>query len=188
MLDPSFAIASIVLPPVASAIPRADKIIAQLISSLVLFPMRSIYSLVSDASDPENIDLRRSARNDIICNSKAGLHMPHFRPPSDFVSAIRGAIAFGCSVSADVIGAIIDRKKMKKWFEALTEFKAYLDISGVGDELEESMMKPLLRGRLLDNVKILNDIQEKLYADRGEKLKNDSSDEEMKTAISEGHR
>ena len=49
---------------------------------------------------------------------------------------------------------------MKKWVDALGQLKSYLDASGVGDELEEAMMKPMLRGRLLDNLKILNDYQE----------------------------
>lgn len=34
-------------------------------------------------------------------------------------------------------------KKIMKWFEAVTEFKAYLDMSGVGDELQEAIYKPL---------------------------------------------
>jgi hypothetical protein len=58
-------------------------------------------------------------------------------------SAIRGALAFIISATADTVGTIMDRQKMMKWFEAVTEFKAYLDMSGVGDELQEAIYKPL---------------------------------------------
>jgi hypothetical protein len=81
-------------------------------------------------------------------------------------SAVRGAFAFTCSAAADVIGAFIDPQKMKKWMSSLGQFRAFLHSSGVGTELEESMMKPLFRGRLLDNIKILNDIQEMKDEDR----------------------
>ena len=55
---------------------------------------------------------------------------------------------------------------MKKWSDAIGQMKAYWDASGVGGEIEEAWIKPLLRGRLLDNLKILNDIQEQQDADR----------------------
>lgn len=44
--------------------------------------------------------------------------------------------------------------------------KAYLNATGVGDELQEGIMKPLLRGRLFDNLKMLNDVQEEIDIDR----------------------
>lgn len=152
VLDPSFAIANIILPPLTRH-PKVDSFLSTFLYYL-LAPLRLLYR----APPQDTFDLRRSAKNDIIINSKAGIHVP-FRPPSDLVSAFRGALAFVISATADIIGTIMDRKKMMKWFEAVTEFKAFLDLSGVGDELEEAIYKPLTRGRLLDNIKILNDCQ-----------------------------
>lgn len=137
-----------------------------------LAPLRVIYR-----APPESVvDLRKSAKNDIVINSKAGIRVA-FRPPSDMASAFRGAVAFLISATADIVGTVMDRKKMTKWFECLTEFKAYLDLSGVGDELEEAIYKPLMCGRLLDNIKILNDCQELMYADRCQGICECSADE-----------
>jgi hypothetical protein len=162
---------------------------AKFIHTAIFGPMRYMYLLQPHPKEenPRELDLRSAARNDLIVTNKANLHVPKFKPPSDLVSAVRGAIAFTLSVTADLVGAVLDHKKMKKWFEALTEFKAYLDVSGVGSELEEAMMKPLLRGRLLDNVKILNDIQEKFYVDRCAQIKKYSA-EDLKGPIEEGQR
>lgn len=41
------------------------------------------------------------------------------------------------SAVGDVVGVLTNPKKMKKWVDALGQLKAYLDASGVGDELEE---------------------------------------------------
>lgn len=131
--------------------------------------------------------MRQRARQDLIVNNKAGLRLPKFKPPSDFASAFRGAVAFTTSVVADIVSVVMDRKKMAKWFETLAEFKAYLDASGVGGELEESIMKPLWRGRLLDNIKMLNDVQEKMYADRCRTI-NTFSAEDVAGPILEGQR
>jgi hypothetical protein len=146
-----------------------------------MFPLRLAYPPSLE------IDLRRNAKNDILITGKAGIRRLPFTPPSDIASAFRVAVAFVVSVTADLVGTIMDRKKMTKWFEAITEFKAYLDMSGVGEELEEAIMKPLMRGRLLDNVKILNDIQEIMYADRCQAI-NESSPEDLKEPLLEGRR
>jgi len=180
VLDPSFAIVSIILPPMTRH-PRIDNIMSHIIYYL-LAPLRLLYRAPPD----DVIDLRLNAKNDIIINSKAGIRVA-FRPPSDMASAFRGALAFVVSATADIIGTIMDRKKMTKWFECLTEFKAYLDLSGVGDELEEAIYKPLMRGRLLDNIKILNDCQEIMYADRCQAICQ-CPPEDLKDDIVEGKR
>ena len=126
-------------------------------------------------AEPTDIDLRRNAGNDLIVTNK-GLRDRHrhrvkfARPPSDLTSAIRGAIAFGLSATADLVSVMMDRSKMTQWWESFNEFNAFLDASGVGDELEEAISKPLWSGRLLTNVKILNDIQEEMYVDRAKKI------------------
>jgi hypothetical protein len=182
LLDPMFAIGSHLLPPLAKAIPGADTTLAVIIRCN-LFVLRGIYRL----PDEQSVDLRRTARQDIIVNNKAGLRLPKFKPPSDLASAFRGAVAFTTSVVADIVSVFMDRKKMGKWLEALTEFKGYLDASGVGGELDESIMKPLLRLRLVDNVKILNDIQSEMYADRCRAVSSCSADD-LKDPLIEGKR
>ena len=53
----------------------------------------------------------------------------------------------------------------------------------------QAMMKPMLQGRLLDNLKILNDIQERQDADRHIKAKLSGGDgTHIEQEIREGHR
>ena len=142
---------------------------------------------------PVVTDLRRRARNDLLVTNKEqaaalrGRHgvIPFARPPSDLVSFVRGAIAFGLSVTADLVSAVLDRSKMAQWWEALVEFNAFLVASGVGDELQEAITKPLWSGRLLDNMKILNDIQEVMYVDRPRKI---ATIPDVRDALLEGTR
>lgn len=183
LLDPLFAICTHLLPPIAGAVSGADTVLA-LIISCNMYVMRWIYRAPTDEQD---IDLRQTARQDMLVNNKAGLRLPKFTPPSDFASAFRGAVAFISSAAADVVSVCMDRRKMAKWFETLAEFKAYLDASGVGGELEEAIMKPLWRGRLLDNIKMLNDIQEEMYVDRCRAIGTCSA-AEMRGPIQEGKR
>jgi len=142
---------------------------------------------------PVVTDLRRRARNDLLVTNKeqaAALGgrrgvIPFARPPSDLVSFVRGAIAFGLSVTADLVSAVLDRSKMAQWWEALVEFNAFLVASGVGNELQEAITKPLWSGRLLDNMKILNDIQEVMYVDRPRKI---ATIPDVRDALHEGTR
>jgi hypothetical protein len=178
VLDPGFGILGVVLPPLVGN--GLDPAVAKILYG-TMFPLRLAYPPSSE------IDLRRHAKNDILITGKAGIRRLPFKPPSDIASAFRAAVAFGVSTSVDVIGTILDRNKMMKWLEAITEFKAYLDMSGVGDELDEAIMKPLMQGRLLANVKILNGVQERMYADRGRAI-SESSPESLKVPLSEGRR
>jgi len=158
-IDPSIQFWSVVLPPAATYM-QIDRSLALLVRITCLAPLR----LVAEVFPPDmTTDTSRSmAKNELL---RAHPPLP-FQPPSDFASAIHGAFAFTMSVAADLIGAFLNPEKMRKWWEAIGAFRAYLVASGVGAELEESMMKPLWRGRLLDNLKILNDIQEMQDTDR----------------------
>ena len=78
-------------------------------------------------------------------------------------------------------------EKNDKMVGTMTEFKAYLDLSGVGDELDEAIYKPLVHGRLLDNIKILNHFQEIMYANRCQATC-ECSAEELKDEILKGKR
>jgi hypothetical protein len=105
VLDPSFAIANIsILPPVTRH-PHVDSVFSTVLYYL-LAPLRELYR----APTEDAFDLRDKARNDIIIDSKAGIGVP-FRPPSDLASAIRGALAFIISATADTVGTIMDRQK-----------------------------------------------------------------------------
>lgn len=183
LIDPALTLGTIALPPLANLVPHADAIIAQILKALIL-PLKYLYSFLPGPDDEGQFDLRRNAKNDIL---RAPGRPAMVRPPSDLYSAFRSAIAFACSAAADVIGAIMDRQKMKKWLEAIYQFKAYLDATGVGDELEEAMLKPMLRGRLLDNVKILNDIQEQTDADRYERVEK-CGQKDIEDELKEGKR
>jgi hypothetical protein len=183
ILDPLFAISSILLPPLTSIIPGSDIVLSRIISFGIHYGLHFFYRPVPQ----DEIDMRRRASQDMLINNKAGIRLPTYKPPSDLASSFRGAIAFAVSAIADVVSVCMDRKKMTKWFQTLTEFKAYMDASGVGGELEEAIYKPLLRGRLLDNIKTLNDIQEEMYADRCQKISTYSA-KEIQIPIQEGKR
>ena len=166
VIDPSLKLWTIVLPPFANWM-NADGIIADWITYTSMEPMRFFLRAVCSSNE----DDARGAAKRLLLHPVAQPY--RFKPPSDFASAIRGAFAFLFSASADLIGALINPKKMRKWLDAIGNFRAYLHVSGVGAELEESMMKPLLRGRLLDNIKMLHDIQ-KLQDNRVVRVKDDS--------------
>jgi hypothetical protein len=183
VLDPLLAICSVLLPPLTSFVPGSDVVLARITSFFVHNGLHIIYRPVPQ----DEIDMRRRASQDMRINNKAGIQLPTFKPPSDIVSAFRGAFAFTESAIADVIKVCMDRKKMFKWSQTLTEFKGFLNVSGVGGELEEAIYKPLLRGRLMDNIKMLNDIQEEMYAGRCQKICMYSA-EEIQTPIQEGKR
>lgn len=186
VLDPLFAIGTIVLPPVVTYVNSTylDYGISSLLS-MGIYVMTIIYRPIPIES---HMNLRKAANQDFMINTKAAYHLPKYHPPSDFVSAFRGAIAFTLSVLADILSLLFDHTKMVKWMETLTEFKAYLDASGVTGEIDESIMKPLYSGRLLDNLKILNDIQEQLYLNRQKTIAHTTSLDELKVYILEGKR
>lgn len=186
VLDPMFAIGTIVLPPLVSYTNSDyfDYGVSSLLS-IGIYMMKFVYRPIPIEA---HMNLRQTAKQDFMINTKAAYHLPKYHPPSDLVSAFRGAIAFTLSVTADVISLLFDRSKMVKWMETLTEFKAYLDASGVTGEIEESIMKPLYSGRLLDNLKMLNDIQDELYRNRQGDIARTTSMDELKDYILEGQR
>lgn len=185
LLDPILAVSTLLLPSFAQISPMIDSFLAMIVS-LNLKVLSQVYQV-----DNENVDLRQTARNDLLHNNnKATTVITSFHlPPSDFISSIRGGMAFALSAWADVVSMVMDRQKMNAWFQAVTDFKAFLDASGVGNELEEAIAKPLRQGRLLDNVKILNDIQEEMYVDRCKRVASgDISEEDIAEPLQEGKR
>jgi hypothetical protein len=190
ILDPLFAIGTIILPAFVVYVHNQqystyiDNLLSHVLS-VSIFMMKFFYRPMIIE---EHMNLRSMAKQDFMINTKAAYHIPKYHPPSDMVSAFRAAIAFVLSVSADVVSLMIDNSKMMKWMETLTELKSYLDASGVSNELNESIIKPLYSGRLLDNLKILCDIQTKLYANRHIDIAQTTNIQELKDLILIGHR
>ena len=189
ILDPLFGIGTILLPPIVVYVhDRYTTYIDHIVShalSISIFIMKFFYRPIVIE---EHMNLRSTAKQDFMINTKAAYHLPKYHPPSDIVSAFRGAIAFVLSVSADIVSLMIDNSKMMKWMETLTELKSYLDASGVSSELDESIIKPLYSGRLLDNLKILSDIQTKLYSNRHINIAQITNIDDLKDSILIGHR
>jgi hypothetical protein len=182
------AVTSILLPPLVARYPYSAPLVRGWIGCQ-LYTLRTIYRIPAGgagaSSRSRSLDIRSRAADDFL---HGGVYqLPAFQPPSDLKSAFRGFIAFSLSALADIVSMILDSKKMTKWFQAIAEFKAYLDVSGLGGDLDEAVYRPMMRGRLLDNLKILHDVQLKLYADRCERLNVISSDK-IKCAILEGKR
>jgi hypothetical protein len=186
ILDPLFAIGTILVPPIVTYIDNmyVDYTISYILSTSI-YVMKFFYRPIIME---EHMNLRQTAKQDFIINTKASYQLPKYHPPSDIVSAFRGMIAFTLSVSADIVSLIVDRNKMMKWMETLTELKSYLDASGVSNELDESIIKPLYSGRLLDNLKILSDIQGNMYKDRNIIIAQITSIHELNEYIQVGHR
>jgi hypothetical protein len=200
ILDPYLAVTSILLPPLVARYPFSAPFVRGWMGCQ-LYTLRIIYWIPTAASAAaaaaasatnnrtRSLDIRSRAADDLLFHNNYGgrYHLPAFQPPSDLKSAFRGFIAFSLSALADIVSLMLDSKKMTKWFQTIAEFKAYLDVSGVGGDIDEAVYKPMIRGRLLDNIKILHDIQLQLYAGRCERLNVESPDK-VKCAILEGKR
>ena len=182
VLDPSIQFWTIILPPlVTHYCAGADGIVATYITCTTLGPIRLVLRI-------SNIFNDNDYNNDqgTICGTTSRSQQPasslqtrlQLQPPSEYASSLRGFFAFLFSASADWIGALVHPHKMRKWVNAVASFRAYLEASRIGDALEEAMIKPLYRGRLLDNVKMLHDIQELYDEERVKRVRLEST---MKT-------
>ena len=186
ILDPLFGFAIIVLPPLGHAFPRIDGILTALVRGNV-WCMGWFYG--NDNDDDSRL---RSACNTTgvwsgpsSAQSKAVVKFA--RPPvSDWTSAVRGTMALALSVTAELVSVMFNRsQRTQQWYQTLAEFQSFLQASGVAEELEEAVAKPFWEGRLLDNVKILNDVQEVLYKERASQF---ASIADTKEALLEGKR
>ncbi|KAL7530505.1 hypothetical protein ACHAXR_003533 [Thalassiosira sp. AJA248-18] len=111
------------------------------------------------------------------------------QPPSDSRSAFLSAISIVVGVLGDIVGVMFNPAKTKRGAAAMGQLKAYLDASGVGDELENAVWEPMLRGRLLHNLKILSDIQQQQDADRHIESKLEGTGvTNIEREVREGHR
>lgn len=155
ILDPTLSIQSVLLPLL---LPSAmDSFVAKACQKVGTPILTWLYPI-----SPNSGSSMRAATESAIVQPT----IVTVRPPSDFQSAFQGAISFVVSAIGDVAGIMTNPKKLTGWMQALSQFNTFLESTGVGSELEEAIQKPLLAGRLLDNFKILNDIQEVQYENR----------------------
>eukprot|EP00956_Cyclotella_meneghiniana_P044581 scaffold324411_cov70-Cyclotella_meneghiniana.AAC.1 len=183
VFDPALALWCVILPPLLANHPKFDKVLSNLLSP-ALYVLILVYSHTPEKGDTSI----RSKSNDAVMQMRTP-RMPKYSPPSDIRSAIQGGISFAISAVGDIIGVLTNPLKMKKWADAFQQMKAFLDATGVGDELEEGIMKPLMRGRLFDNLKMLNDVQERVDADRHVKSKlQGSAGTDIDQEVRDGHR
>lgn len=180
VIDPYFSILRILLPPLTDAFPSCTPIITGSLNCQLYF-MRLFFPATS-----EDRSLRSRAVNDLRINCRPK-RLPKFKPPDDISSAFRGAVAFTVSVLADIVSLTLDQRKMNKWWQALIDFKGYLDTSGIGAEWDQAISKPLSGGRLLSNLKVLHDVQLELYSDRAKQIAS-ISDDKVHSAVLEGRR
>jgi Lipase (class 3) len=166
VLDPPLKFWTIVLPPVANYL-RADGFIATFITYTSLGSLRIFLRVCGTGP----INPRTTARRLLLRPNP-----PRFKPPSEYASSFTAFLAFTFSASADLVGALLSSRKMRSWMGAIGNFRAYLHASGVGAQLEDAMINPLYQGRLLDNFKMLHDIQEMQVADRIACVKDESLD------------
>mmetsp|Transcript_400 Transcript_400/g.520 ORF Transcript_400/g.520 Transcript_400/m.520 type:complete len:487 (+) Transcript_400:327-1787(+) len=152
-------------------------------------PVRLLYGVIPSRRNASSTSthLRRASRMSILNQSLTERYIGYVKKPTDMQSAARSSIAFMCSVAFDIISAVTNPSKMKRWIEALSQFRAYLKISGIDAELGEGVTKPLMRGRLFCNLKILNDIQEVDIADRYDRVK-ECGQEDIEQEITDGTR
>lgn len=185
VFDPMLAIHSVLLPLVLPI--SLDPVMARIVDALLIPLLKRLYC-VQTAAPEENVldggdDVARMAKSSI-------LHHPtvvRIERPTDIQSSFIGAVSFIISAIGDVAGILTNPKKFQGWVEALSQFNTFLESTGVAAEMQEAIQKPLLRGRLLDNFKILNDIQELHYVDRVRKARDENGDG-LQDDIARGHR
>lgn len=188
VFDPMLAIQVALLPLMVPT--SIDPYLAACVDVLGISLLSCLYLQKKEenaAADGSNCDVvRNAAKTAIIQPSVVAV-----RPPTDFQAAFQGAVSFVTSAIGDVAGLISNPKKFQGWVAALGQFNTFLQQSGVGGEMEEAIQKPLLGGRLLDNFKILNDIQEIHHSDRIEAAQMDGEEARTKRFqedILRGHR
>lgn len=158
VLDPSMALATIVVPGVVTAVPALDSLTAtsiQIPFSVIKFG----YGLLPFRSDAKEIDLALVAQNDLLAVSAAGSSpLPPLLAPDSLRQLIRVATAFGFSVAVDVLSALLNPGKAATWLVSLWQFFRFLDSSRLDNDLQQAVVKPLYGGRLIDNINIYRKI------------------------------
>ena len=195
VVDPCIQFWTIVLPPLVTHYNNyftgVDVTVATYISITTLGPIRIVLRIsnIINNIDDNDTNNNNDCDPDMVSGRTSRSQMPlryasssssslqsrrQLQPPSEYASSLRGFFAFTFSASADWIAALTHPHRMRKWVDAVASFRAYLEASQIGNALEEAMIKPLYRGRLLDNVKMLHDIQHLHDAERVERVRLES--------------
>jgi len=160
LLDPSLALASIIVPGVVTAVPMVDQMTATAIN--IPFSIAKFgYGLLPFRGDSRQIDLAMVAQNDVFSTQAAGSSpLPPLLAPKSLQNLLQVSIAFGLSAAADVANAIVHPAKATAWIVSLWQFFRYLDSSKLDKNLTDAIVKPFYGGRLVDNIHIYRKIQE----------------------------
>ena len=157
VLDPTMALASIVVPGVVTALPVADDITASCIQ-LPFSIAKFAYGLLPFRGDSKSVNLAMIAESDLLAVSSAGSNPLPL--PDNISSVFQASIAFTLSAVADVAGAIVNPAKATTWMVSLWQVFRFLDSSQLDHDLTNAIVKPFYGGRLVDNINIYRKIQE----------------------------
>jgi len=207
VLDPGLVIARLLLPLLTRRnLPRLNYWMAYYIQQVYQPTLQFFYhcpntnttsiATARDVGEEGPVSMRSQARMALLPNHHRVGVSPHslIDKPSELESVILGVLGFLVSIIGDVLGALTNPKKYQRWMDACTQLESYLVSTGVSKELHKAIIHPLLRGRLLSNVKMLSDIQvSKLCVDRAQAAQFKEDDEgtitlTIRDEIKDGHK
>lgn len=158
LLDPSMALASIVVPGIVTALPFADDMAATCLQ-LPCNVAKFAYGLLPFRGDSQTVNLARIAQNDLLAVTSAGSN-PLILPEKNVANIFQASIGFAFSAVADVVGAMWNPTKATTWIVSLWQLLRFLDSSQlINMNLKSALVKPFYSGRLVDNVNIYQRIQ-----------------------------
>jgi hypothetical protein len=155
VIDPTLAVQSVFLPLVVPTL--INPVVARCVDLITVPVLSILYPVDEGPNKSSSSSSNSSSRDDVTKAAVKAISKPSVvavQPPSYLQSAFQGAVSFVCSAIGDIAGLMSNPKKFEGWISALGQFNTFLQQSGVGDEMEEAIQKPLLGGRLLDNFKV----------------------------------
>jgi Lipase (class 3) len=184
VLDPGMAIAGTILPlTTRNAFPWVNALLARVTLWMLIPVLQFFYRYPTAVYINErrksrmNQDMKMASRVAVNRDLKRGSRFSLLRPsigrviliqrPSETKSFFYIVQSFIVNIIADVFGALSNPTKYQVWVDACTQLQSYLIATGVSAELYQAIIDPLLQGRLLFNIKVLANIQERhLCVDR----------------------
>lgn len=158
LLDPSMALASIVVPGIVTALPFADDMAA----TCLQFPCKMAkfaYGLLPFRGDSQTVNLARIAQNDLLAVTSAGSN-PLILPETNVANIFQASIGFAFSAVVDAVGAMWNPTKATTWIVSLWQLLRFLDSSQlINVNLKSALVESFYSGRLVDNVNIYQRIQ-----------------------------
>ena len=112
-MSPALAISCAILPPLLSNWPTLEKILASILTVL-LIPIRLVYSRTySDDTGAAGSSSRVASRCILNTSGPERARMPKYQPPSDLRSAFLGGISFVVSAVGDIVGVLTNPAKVR---------------------------------------------------------------------------